>query len=670
LSDGLEPEAGRGAPRGGRYLGVPLLFAAAYSAIGFSLFFALGLVAERGLGLTPLIFLGVGVVFVLNTLTYVEGAAMLRERGGSATLARRAFNNELVSFIAGWAILLDYVIVIALAAISVPHYLTPIWSGFGDATGEIVAAGVVIVLVAASNVAGITGARHPRTLTTLAVAGIGLLVAVIVAGLVTSFDLGALTDELDLFSSPSLEDLIYAGVVATVAFAGIEAAANLAPDLEFGPRDLRKLVLGGAVLVPLLYAGVALVALMALPVTAGPDGPETALAGVYLEEPLLGVVQSFEPAWLSGALEVATVAVAPAALVWAASSAMLGLSRHVYVLATNRQIPSWLGRLDRRYRTPRLAILLAAAFAFALVLPTDVALLGGIFAFGATIAFTIAHVSLIRLRSSEPQLERPFAVPLTASIAGAPVPLPALVAAVLTALAWVSVVAFHEDARWVGSAWMLFGLVAYAIYRRGVEGTSLTRRVEVPEQALVDRAISLEYENILVPVFGTPLDDDIVSTAGRLADAADTPGERPPKLEVIYVVEVPLTVPLDAPPSPEQAERATRALARATDVGEEYDTVEVGTAVVRSRNTGAGIVRAARERGAEVIVMGAEPPTRVRGGAILGGRGGTRPGEIGPVTEYVLRRAPCRVLITAPPDDVVAVPEPVVAAPGETGARG
>jgi len=493
---------------------------------------------------------------------------------------------------------------------------------------------------------------------------------VIVAGLVTSFDLGALTDELDLFSSPSLEDLIYAGVVATVAFAGIEAAANLAPDLEFGPRDLRKLVLAGAVLVPLLYAGVALVALMALPVTAGPDGPETALAGVYLEEPLLGVVQSFEPAWLSGALEVATVAVAPAALVWAASSAMLGLSRHVYVLATNRQIPSWLGRLDRRYRTPRLAILLAAAFAFALVLPTDVALLGGIFAFGATIAFTIAHVSLIRPRSSEPQLERPFAVPLTASIAGAPVPLPALVATVLTALAWVSVVAFHEDARWVGSAWMLFGLVAYAIYRRGVEGTSLTRRVEVPEQALVDRAISLEYENILVPVFGTPLDDDIVSTAGRLADAADTPGERPPKLEVIYVVEVPLTVPLDAPPSPEQAERATRALARATDVGEEYDTVEVGTAVVRSRNTGAGIVRAARERGAEVIVMGAEPPTRVRGGAILGGRGGTRPGEIGPVTEYVLRRAPCRVLITAPPDDVVAVPEPVVAAPGETGARG
>ncbi|MGH2988207.1 MAG: amino acid permease, partial [Solirubrobacterales bacterium] len=107
-----------------RWLGVPLLFAVAISAIGFSLYFSLGLVADLGLGLTPLVLLGVGVVFVLNALTYIEGEAMLPERGGSATFARAAFRNELVSFTAGWAILIDYVIVIALAAISVPHYLT------------------------------------------------------------------------------------------------------------------------------------------------------------------------------------------------------------------------------------------------------------------------------------------------------------------------------------------------------------------------------------------------------------------------------------------------------------------------------------------------------------------------------------------------------------------
>ena len=110
--------------RARRLLGVPFLFAVASSAVGFSIYFSIGVVADRGLGLTPLIFLVAGLMFALTTMTYVEGGAMFRERGGSSTFARHAF-NELVSFIAGWAILIDYVIVIAAAAISVPHYLTP-----------------------------------------------------------------------------------------------------------------------------------------------------------------------------------------------------------------------------------------------------------------------------------------------------------------------------------------------------------------------------------------------------------------------------------------------------------------------------------------------------------------------------------------------------------------
>ena len=56
----------------------------------------------------------------------------------------------------------------------------------------------------------------------------------------------------------------------------------------------------------------------------------------------------------------------------------------------------------------------------------------------------------------------------------------------------------------------------------------------------------------------------------------------------------------------------------------------------------------ARRRGVEVIVMGGEPPTRMRGGAVLGGVGGSRPPEVGEVTEYVLKKAPCPVLVTAP----------------------
>ncbi len=639
-----------------RWFGVPVLFAVAFSSVGFSLYFSLGLVADRGLGLTPLIFLGVGLVFLLNTLTYVEGEGMIPERGGSSTFARRAFHNEMVSFIAGWAILIDYVIVIALAALSVPHYLTPLWSGFGHSGGEIAAAGVVIVLISALTIAG-SGIRRQRLLNVISLAGLALLMAVIGVGLVTSFDLDVLTVDLDpfnAFGNPSFENLIYAGVIATVAFAGIEAAATLAPPIDARPGELRKLVVVAAALVPLIYFGVTVVALMAVPVEPVSGGFQTELGARFLENPVLGIVQSFDPPWVATAMEVAVVAIVPVALIWAANTAMLGLSRHVYVMATSRQIPSWLGKLNRSFRTPHVAIGVFAVAAFGLVLPSDVELLGGLFAFGATIAFTIAHVSILRLRVTEPDAPRPFRVPFEISWRGYRLPLPTIAAAVLTALAWVSILGFHDTARWVGTGWMVFGITAYVIYRKGVEGTGLGQRIEVPEEALVKDTRAVEYGDILVPVFGTSLDDDIVGTAGRLAAA--TGGDRgpAPRLEVIYVIDLPLTVPLDSPPPRDRAELANRALERAKEVGEEYETVEVHPSVIRARTIGGGIVDAARTRRVEVIVMGAEPPTQIKGGAILGGIGGLRPAEIGPVTEHVLRRAPCRVLVTAPATEASA----------------
>jgi basic amino acid/polyamine antiporter, APA family len=427
-------------------------------------------------------------------------------------------------------------------------------------------------------------------------------------------------------------------------------------------------VTAGAVLLPIVYAGIAAVALMAVPVTPGPDGPETALGGRFVEEPVLGVVKSYDPQWLADAMQAAVVVVAPLVLIWAAATAMLGLTRHTYTLARNRQIPSWLGKLDRRRSTPVVAIAVAAVASAALVIPGDVVFLAGVYAFGATLAIAIAHVSVVRLRIIEPDIERPFRVPVDVPVAGHRLPLPAIVGAVLMVLAWVSVIVFHEGARYVGGGWMVFGIVGYVVYRRYVEGTSLTSRVTVPEQALHKAVQETEYGDILVPVFGTELDDDIVSTAGRLADAATEPGEEPPGLEVIYVMNLPLTVPLNSLPPPDRVEEANKALDRAREVGSEYETVEVNTAVVRARSVGAGIVEEARRRGVELIVMGAEPPTRIRGGAVLGGIGGSRPPEVGEVTEYVLRKAPCPVLITAPPESGDG-PSAAGDAPGAAGDR-
>jgi basic amino acid/polyamine antiporter, APA family len=636
--------------RARQLLGVPFLYAIAASTVGFSIYFSIGVVADRGLGLSPLIFLGAGVLFAITTFTYVEGGAMYRERGGSSTFARHAF-NELISFIAGWAILIDYVIVIAAAAITVPHYLTPIYGEFADGKEELITAGAVIALAAYLNVASITGGSRQNRLVLLALADLALQVLVIVIGAVVVWDPSLLTAHLHLFSSPSVTDIVYAAVVATIAYAGIEAASDLAPDLDFEPGELNRVATAGAVLVPLLYAGIAAVALMAVPVADGPNGLETPLAHEFVKAPLLAVVESFDPAWLAEVMKWAMVLIAVPVLIWAANTSMLGLSRHVYVLATNRQIPSWAGRLERTHATPFIAIGIAAVLAFALAIPGDIEFLAGVYAFGALLAATIAHLSIIRLRISDPGRERPYRVPFNIGWRGYRLPLPAMFAAAVSGLAWISVIAIHRRALLVGGGWMLFGLVTYVVYRRFVERTSLTERVTVPEVSLKKQAAEIEYSSILVPVFGTKLDDDIIATAGRLADAEVEEGEEPPRLDVIFVAELPLTVPIDAPLPTEVQERADRALARADQVGDEYENVEVGTAFVRARSAGAGIVAEARQRGSEVIVMGAEPPSRIRGGAIFGGIGAARPDEIGAVTEYVLQKAPCRVLLTAPPAD-------------------
>ena len=224
-----------------------------------------------------------------------------------------------------------------------------------------------------------------------------------------------------------------------------------------------------------------------------------------------------------------------------------------------------LGRkLERNYSTPYIAIVIAALLALALAIPGDIRFLARVYAFGALLAVTIAQISIVRLRVVEPDLERPYRVPLNVRLGAHDLPLPAIMGALISGLAWISVFLLHHTAVYVGGGWMLFGLVFYVIYRRYVEGTPLTRRVQVPEASLKKQPTEVEYSTILVPVFGTRLDDDIVSTAGRLADAEVEKGDRPPRLEVVYVAELPLTVPLDSPlPKGCRSRRRRRSIAPA-----------------------------------------------------------------------------------------------------------
>ena len=624
-----------------RGLGEPALFAITLSAVVSAIFFSLGVVAGDALGLTPAVYLLAGLFFIVNVATYVEGSSLHPERGGASTFARYAF-DELWSFIAGWAILLDYIIVMTAGAVVITDYLAVFWSGLDDGLLEVVVAAMALLLVASLNIRGLHADRLGSVLR-ISLVSIFVLLLVTVVAFVQFFDLGAVFDSVELGEAPPWEDAIFALGVACVALIGIEAASGLAGEVRVGRRGLRRFVLLCAGLALVLFLCVSLAALMAQPVIGG----ETALGGRFLEAPVLGIVNAYETEWLVEAGRYLVGATAAVMLIVAMNGQMLGLARLAYSLATNRQIPSAAGRLSVRHGTPYIAIGIATVIAFALAVPHDIDFLAGIFAFGAMIAFAIAHLSVIVLRFRERDRPSAFRTPLSVPWRGVRVPLPTVFGLLLSVAVWLSVVVLHEGARIIGGIWMLAGVLLYVTYRRS-QGRSLGQRFTIPAEALQEREAQ-EYGSILVPVFGEALDDDIIGTAGRLATEHAEDSEGGAVLEALYVFEIPMSLPIDARVPDERVATAKRVLARAKEVGEEYAGVEVATAMVRGRTAGQAIVSEARRRGVEAIVLAAEAPTRVRGGAILGGRGRVRDRFVGETTRYVVEKAPCKVILTAPP---------------------
>ncbi len=648
-----------------RTLGAPALFAIGYGTAASAVYFSLGVIAGKALGLTPFVFLAAGLFFVLCQMTYVEGASLHQERAGSTVFARYAF-NELWSFVAGWALLLDYIILIAIAAFTATNYLAVFGGDLNDGWAEAVLSVGVVLVVAFMNIRGITIARLGR-IGLLSVVDVTVQLLIVIAGLALVFNLDAVVDTINLGTTPTWEDALFGVTVAAAPFIGLEAGAGLAGEVRVGRTGLRRLVIARTVSVLVVFFGIAVVAMSAFPVK---DGATPLGDAPAVKSPLVSVAGALEPgAWWSDPLRYLVGIVGFLVLVTAANSAMLGLSRLSYSLATNRQIPSAVGRLEPRRATPFVAIGIAALLAIGLVLTRDLDFLVGIFAFGAMLAITIAHVSVAVLRYREPGRDRPYKMPFSVKVGSGELPLPAIVGAIGSILGLASILVFHGGARFVGIGWMAAGLLIYVVYRT-TEGKSLTKRVTIPEQALRTEPAEAVYGSILVPLLGTPLDDDIVQTAGRLAAAADDEDlDGPPTIEAIYVLQVPMSLPLDAALPDAQIKRGRQALARAKAVGEEYVGVEVATALVRARSTGQAIVSEAKRRGVEVIVLAAEEPSRIRGGAVLGSIGGPLDNFISDATRYVVTKAACRVILTAPPasGDAPPAPEPE-AADGANGA--
>ena len=620
------------------------IFSVVYATSAAAIYFALGVVADRALGLTPVVFLVGGLFLGLAAMSYAEGALNHPQPGGSSMFAREAF-NELVSFAAGWVVVLDFLVVMALAAVTAAHYLGTIWSPLGSG---LVGALVSCAVIAAAAISSIRSRNLSSTVgrVVIAITDVGVQLLILGAGVALAFHPEAIANSIELGVAPKWSDVAYALTIVTVAFTGLEAAASLSSEAVVTRKSANRMLVLGVGLVVVLQVGVSVVALSALPVEHG----ATALGGRWLEAPLVGTARAIDPTGIGPALSKVVAVSGFLALAVAVNSAMLGVARLAFSLTRSRQIPRIVGRLSKRYGTPWLIVALCALGAMGLALPHDIEFLTGVYAFGAMFAITVAHLSVVRLRMAGNLRQGAWKMPLTLKLSGTEIPVPAVLGAVASAGAFVAVVVLHSSARLVGGAWLGLGLLLYLAYRKAT-GNSLTKRVEVSERALVYEPERASYGAILVPVLGSALDDDIVQSAGRLAgNRHDDIEEEGAAIEALWFHQIPMALPLDAPIPESQVATAKEHLLRAKAVGEEYSGVTVSTAQVRVRKIGEGIVREAKRRGVDVIVLSAEEVVRTGSGPVR------RSGTIGEVTRYVLRKAHCRVVLTIP--SVEDTPDP------------
>src|SRR5437588_3978423 len=487
-----------------RTVGVPGLFATAYGNVGSSIYYALGLVAAHALGLTPLVFMFAGGLFALTAKTYAEGASMFPEAGGSSSFARHAF-NEVVSFFAGWALTLDYILTIAISAFFVPHYLSafPGLHGLTHNPGDIIGGLITVAVLAALNIRGHGESAKLNLL--LALVDLTTQLLLVVIGFVLVLNPSLLIDQVHLGSVPSWTEVIFALSLAMLAYTGIETVSNMAEEARDPGRDVPRAVNLVLFAVLGIYAGISVVALSALPVVpvAHHLGSfHTLLGDTFQNDPVLGIVSrlGLHGAVLTGA-RYYVGALAATILVIATNAGLIGISRLSWSLAEHRQLPALFARLHPRHQTPWFTILTFSTLAGVLVLYGDTNVLGNLYSFGAMLSFTTAHVAVIALRVKDPERERPYRAPWNVRIRGYDIPFTAVLGGIGTFAAWIAVVTLHGEARVVGIPWMVVGMGGYFLYRRR-EGLDPRKVYTIERAQRPSDFAELGYRTALVPIFG------------------------------------------------------------------------------------------------------------------------------------------------------------------------
>ena len=449
-----------------RVLGIPAVFSAGYGNVGSSIYYALGIVALVAMGATPVALGIAGVLFIFTALTYAEGTAALPEAGGSASFARHGFGN-MAGFVAGWALMLSYIVTISISAFTIPPYLGFFFEPFKDSPiiGTFTSLGIVFFLM----VLNVIGIRETSFINVgAAVIDILTQISLVVIGFILLFDPTTVWRSI-VDNWPSTSNLFLGIALATIAYTGIETMSQMAEETKKPEINVPRALVMMIVAVLVIFAGISLVSLSAMT-------PEE-LATEWARDPVAGIASNLPVELIQTILQPLIAVLAATILLIATNAGLIGISRLAFSLGSNKLAPPVLSKVHSRFKTPYMSIIVFSLVAIVILLPgffaADVfAEMGALYAVGSLLAFMFAHASIISLRIRKPEMPRPFKLGWNFRIKGREIPISAVVGLAATTLIWLVILITQPYSRWVGLGWMVVGVIIYYFYQRNLKKSS------------------------------------------------------------------------------------------------------------------------------------------------------------------------------------------------------
>lgn len=604
-----------------RVIGSGELFAIGYGDVGSSIYYTLGATALYALGATPIALLLAGIAFICTALTYAELASTYPESGGSATYTRYAF-NDLVSFIAGWGLLLDYVLTLAISVFTIPPYLKHIFRLFGweaYLSGEMHFAAVVVIIAFLFIINFIGVRSSTRISLLLAIFTLVTQAGIVLMGTLLVLNIPYVIEHMSINVpganwSPDWMQFLKGLAMAMVAYTGIEAISQLARETKNPGVSIPRAIKWTVACVIFLYVGLSFVGLSIVsPHELGTKYIDDAISGIAVNFPVGGEILG---PWVG--LTAAII------LLICANAGLIGCSRLIFTMSSFYQVPKIFYKLHPRFRTPHTALLVFCLIAILVVLwsRNQMLLLADLYNFGAQIAFFSAHASLIVLRWKNPSIARPYKAPFNIPLGkNRSVPLTAVFGFLVSFAVWLLVIVTKPEGRVAGLCWMGIGLLIYAIYRR---------------KEKLSIAGSIEFEEIKIPEYKHMKVKDVLVTVGAkgnvdaLQMAMEIAQFHKAKITALHVVEIPDSVPFNI--ELVDLELAGQvALKRAQAIAREFHK-EIHLLLVRARSLEEALFDLTKTKDYDLVVVGLDKKDFIRSGGLSS------------QAKKFLSQAPCRVV--------------------------